>query len=277
VPLFRPDGTDTRSAVRVASEVRENGRLIGYQMDWRTSWAPLPAGPRATGDTMLPNQILGHDQFLRSADGRYTLYFQADGNLVLVRTHDWSLLWASGSRAAPGALIMQSDGNLVVYADGTGARWASNTMVPNSRLLVQNDGNVVIYRPDGTPIWATNTAEPQSAHGRDIMFPNQVLRPNESMRSSDGRFTLYFQGDGNLVLVRTRDWSLLWASRSFSTNPRIVIMQSDGNLVIYDAWRAIWASGTTGQNNRLVVQNDGNAVIYRPDNRPVWATNTAGR
>jgi len=39
--------------------------------------------------------------------------------------------------------------------------WASNTYGnPGSRMVVQDDGNVVIYRPDGTAVWATNTRQP---------------------------------------------------------------------------------------------------------------------
>ena len=55
-------------------------------------------------------------------------------------------------------------------------------------------------------------------------------------------------------------------------------MQSDGNLVIYDASRsvAIWATGTTGQpGSFLSVQEDGNVVIYSNSRVPIWATGTA--
>ena len=44
-------------------------------------------------------------------------------------------------------------------------------------------------------------------------------------------------------------------------------MQKDGNLVVYrEDGQAMWASGTSGNNNSLVIQGDGNLVIY--DNRP---------
>ena len=53
-------------------------------------------------------------------------------------------------------------------------------------------------------------------------------------------------------------------------------MQSDGNLVVYDAGGApVWASTTDGNPGaHLEVQGDGNVVIYRPDGTPIWATNT---
>ena len=57
-----------------------------------------------------------------------------------------------------------------------------------------------------------------------------------------------------------------------------LIMQEDGNLVIYKAnGSPIWASGTNGSaGSRLDVQDDGNVVIYNASNQPIWHTNTSG-
>lgn len=54
-------------------------------------------------------------------------------------------------------------------------------------------------------------------------------------------------------------------------------MQHDGNLVLYTVkydWQRVWASNTTGSDNRLILQNDGNMVIYDSNNRPIWHTGT---
>ena len=52
-------------------------------------------------------------------------------------------------------------------------------------------------------------------------------------------------------------------------------MQGDGNFVLYHVNNApAWASNTAGAPGSFVVmQNDGNLVIYRP-NFPIWASNT---
>jgi hypothetical protein len=69
------------------------------------------------------------------------------------------VLWESGTFDPGGVLIMQGDGNLVIYSPL--AIWASNTDgEPGAHLLVQNDGNVVLYRADWTPIWDTGTVQP---------------------------------------------------------------------------------------------------------------------
>ena len=59
-------------------------------------------------------------------------------------------------------LPSQRDRNLVLYVPGAersgGLARGGNA---NSRLVVQNDGNVMIYRSDVRAIWVTNTVQPQ--------------------------------------------------------------------------------------------------------------------
>ena len=49
---------------------------------------------------------------------------------------------------------MQLDGNLVIY-DGQGlAVWATSTAGnSNARLILQDDGNVVLYSAANQPLW----------------------------------------------------------------------------------------------------------------------------
>jgi hypothetical protein len=52
---------------------------------------------------------------------------------------------------------MQGDGNLVLYDVNNSPRWDSGTWgFPGSFLIMQNDGNLVIYQ-GSTPLWASNT------------------------------------------------------------------------------------------------------------------------
>lgn len=53
---------------------------------------------------------------------------------------------------------MQGDGNFVIYNWADGPVWSSNTYGnPGSKLVMQDDGNLVVYR-GGTPLWASDTA-----------------------------------------------------------------------------------------------------------------------
>ena len=48
---------------------------------------------------------------------------------------------------------MQTDGNFVVYHNGTPLWHAGTYNNPGAYLALQNDGNLKIYTTRGTPIW----------------------------------------------------------------------------------------------------------------------------
>jgi hypothetical protein len=239
----------------------------------------LPTQPVAQGDHAQPGEVLAVNQALASANGRFSLVFRDNANLVLDRS-DGVQLWASNTEGrSVGACIMQNDGNLVIYDAAAAPIWSSGTwQFPGNRLVVQDDGNVVIYRPDGTPAWATNTVQPTLPSGPiaqgDDAQPGEVLAVNQALTSASGQFWLVYQADANLVLYR-RDGVPLWASATAGHSVGACIVQNDGNLVIYDAAAVpIWSSGTwQSPGSRLVVQDDGNLVICNGEG-VVWQTNT---
>jgi hypothetical protein len=110
-------------------------------------------------DKLMPYEILYHDEWRDSADGHYRLYYQADGNLVLLDMNSVTPIWHSGTAGTePGTVTMQGDGNLVIEDASSNIVWSSNTWGnEGSVLVVQSDGNVVIYREDGTAVWQTGT------------------------------------------------------------------------------------------------------------------------
>ena len=56
-------------------------------------------------------------------------------------------------------LILQGDGNLVLYNKSWKALWASNTVGTGGiRLIMQGDGNLVIYDKNWKPTWNSGTA-----------------------------------------------------------------------------------------------------------------------
>ncbi|WP_053729520.1 hypothetical protein [Streptomyces sp. WM6378] len=57
-------------------------------------------------------------------------------------------------------LIMQRDGNLVVYVNGS-PRWAANTVGCGYKAVMQTDGNFVVYAQDGHACWESHTAQNQ--------------------------------------------------------------------------------------------------------------------
>ena len=96
-----------------------------------------------------------------------------------------------------------------------------------------------------------------------ILYAGQQLTPNTSIKSDNGVFTFGMGGDGNLWVVdNVRNIVLL----NFNIANRGVIkaiMQWDGNFVAYNASnQAIWNSGPKGAGSYIIIQGDGNLVIY---------------
>lgn len=113
-----------------------------------------PPTPPVAPDRLLPNQSLGPNQFIMSANGQYMLIYQVDGNLVV---YDRALkpIWASRTPwGYPGNFIMQGDGNAVIYGQFGTAAWNTGTMGhPGAQCVLQNDGNLVIYGPGNKALW----------------------------------------------------------------------------------------------------------------------------
>ncbi|MFI6444103.1 hypothetical protein [Kitasatospora sp. NPDC050543] len=75
---------------------------------------------------------------------------------------------------------------------------------------------------------------------------------------------------GNSFLTKDQSW--------YSPSGRSrVVMQWDGNVVLYRDGKAIWAApGAIPNGDHLVMQWDGNLVLYAADNRPIWWSHTEG-
>jgi len=94
--------------------------------------------------------------------GKSRLLMQPDGNLVL---YDETLhaRWATGTFCSSYCYnaTFQADGNFVVYKGTLTSAppvWASNTCCHNGwNLMIQADGNMVIYDANQVARWATNT------------------------------------------------------------------------------------------------------------------------
>ena len=131
-----------------------------------------------------------------------------------------------------------------------------------------------IYGTGGNP----PPPPPPPPGGSDILSPDRSLFAGDSVRSSDGRFTFTYQGDGNLVLYQS-GVGAIWSSGTAGTSVGRAIMQADGNLVIYDGSGApVWHTSTYGNSGAyLKVQSDGNVVIYAAGGGALWYTGTCCR
>ena len=118
----------------------------------------------------------------------------------------------------------------------------------------------------------------------DVLRAGESLGIDQKLTSSNGKYTLIMQGDGNLVLY-TESNTPVWATRTQGKGAVRASLQDDGNLVLYtkeverrfrrDVPVAVWASHTSGENVRLILQDDRNLVIYTADGRALWTSGTA--
>ena len=139
-----------------------------------------------SGSRLLPGQSL------TSTGGRYRLFYQPDGNLVLYDDVEGIAVWNTGTAGAgAGQAVMQGDGNFVVYdAQGTPAWFTGTGGNPNARLVLQSDGNVVVYSAAGQAVWdrlSSSTPAPT---------------PTPTPTPTPGDTTVIREGSASLGLVR---------------------------------------------------------------------------
>lgn len=234
----------------------------------------VPAGAVA-GATLASGGTLTAGQTLTSNDGRFVVAMQTDGNFVLYA--EGTPVWHSGTAGAPGAfVVMQPDGNMVVYTGGGQAVWSSGTFrAAGSRAVLQDDGNFVVYTISDFPAWQSGTAGVLDP-ALDVLGPGESLSAEEGLVSQSLDFLAVMQGDGNLVLY-DYEGTVGWQSGTFGNPGALAVMQTDGNLVVYTAdGRARWQSGTAGNTGAFaVMQDDGNFVVYSAAGRPRWQSGTA--
>lgn len=209
----------------------------------------------------------------QSPNGRYRLVMQPDGNLVLYAKGSSKGLWSSRTTGAKkGAFAtMQTDGNFVVYSATGKAVFYTATSKPGSFLSVQDDGNLVVYSKSFDALWDRYS-------GLDnLLRPGEMLRPGQLRRSTDRRYRLEMQRDGNLVLYKSS--KALWSTKTTGAKKgAFALMQDDGNFVVYNAAnKPVWHSRTATPGSFLAVQNDGNVVIYTKSFKALWSTKTTGK
>jgi len=132
----------------------------GSQFVFNYSMEPLPPPPPPPppGDknTLPLNTPMVAGEYLESTNAAYRCYFQGDGNLVLRNFPSMTVRWASGTNGKGGVrLVMQSDGNLVIYRSDNKPVWASNTVGSGAaRLTLSDSGTLGIYNSSGGVIWS---------------------------------------------------------------------------------------------------------------------------
>jgi hypothetical protein len=129
---------------------------------------------------------------------------------------------------------------------------------------------------------ATNAEipDPKVVNSTGYIEPGTILLPGDKVTSSNGRYTLFLQPDGNLVLYNALN-APIWSSGTYNQSVSFLALQGDGNLVLFGTGDRgpIWSTGTWNANGAtLRLQDDGNLVIYRWNSQAAaWDTKTYGK
>jgi hypothetical protein len=256
--------------------------------------------------------VLLADQYLESPNGNYKLVMQATGDLQLLAGA--KLLWDTGTTTLSGVHECGS-GCAVFRVEATGtmnvtvstgpdkAIWRptpETIATPGPLLTLQNDGNLVLYANGGSgPVrWSSGTALAASPTSPDNLGPTLtptgcanatawggcLLQSGQYLASADLQYALVMQSDGNLVLY-DRD-TAIWSTGTSGNPGAFLRVQTDGTLLVMNAansnilWQPSPSTAGTG-NATLTMQDDGNLVLYGTNGKggisAVWQSGTASQ
>ena len=106
----------------------------------------------------------------------------------------------------------------------------------------------------------------------DTLTEGQKLEKGGSLTSPNGAYSLILQDDGNLVLY-ARDQAV-WSTDTDGQDVVRAEVQTDGNFVLYTPDKPVWHTDTKGKKDvKLVLQDDRNLVLYA-ENGPAWSSKT---
>jgi len=178
-------------------------------------------------------------------------------------------------------LLYQTDGDLVLYQNigtasqsvvwnsGSGGRTCGSNCVAN----YQADGNLVLYQ-DGAPYWQSGTSVAGATLQILPVYPHLELTIGQSVTwsvwnafaglslpvnasISFNNVILMLQGDGNLVVYQKDNQLPLWSTGTNQPDCSSchLELQGDGNLVLYNGRTAFWSSGTNHAGDWLVLSD----------------------
>jgi hypothetical protein len=229
--------------------------------------------------SLSAGQSLNPGENIISPEGNSVLVMQTDGNLVLYV--NFKPIWATNTFSnLPHKLLMQTDGNLVLYDNSMRPLWNSSTSgYTDNKLQLQTDGNLVLYSSTNSPLWATYSVSNPSNLNYVNTDLSSFIFPGQRMSTADREYVANLQTDGNFVVLK--NGLPVWATGTDSPSiggkhVAFGLVQTDGNFVLYDnSWKPLWNSHTAGNGpSTLKIQPDGNLVLYTASTRPTWSIGT---
>ena len=111
----------------------------------------------------------------------------------------------------------------------------------------------------------------------NVLIAGEVLSAGQQLEAPTQAFTALMRGDGNFVVYRNDDWSQMWSSGTQGHPEASVMVQDDGDLVIFAADGGhLWRSATGGNPGAFIqLHDDGRLVAYDFYRCALWSSNDA--
>jgi hypothetical protein len=216
------------------------------------------------------SNIAYSNEFIWTRD-QFNLKIQNDGNLVMYKNNQLSggdnAVWSTRTFGNNNAvLIMQNDGNLVLYprndtSSGALAHSRTSGNFGAGGYIEVNDqyrGHLIIWNSSNNKRIGTmvriNTNDNATLGGyrslqssgyihlvggdefmlenNSLIYPYMRYSKEFTFRSSNDQYRLVMQSDGNLVLYNNINGSVMWSIRTFGNNNAILTSQTNGNLAV---------------------------------------------
>jgi len=144
---------------------------------------------------------------------------------------------------------------------------------PDTRLVLEDNGELVLLSNDHEKLWS-HIAGKVLQRAQNLLPANEALRIGECLEQ--GQHKLVFQDDGNLVLFSAD--TIMWSSKTTTTQPGLVVVQECGKVVMLDsAGHEMWSVGTadghgSGPSTCLLLNEIGNLVLIANDGSTIWSS-----
>lgn len=202
--------------------------------------------------------IAGHS--VSSPDGEFDLVMQTDGNLVMYDASSTPVWHSQTAGQAATRAVMQADGNFVVY-NGSTPIWNTETNGnPGAKVHLFSSGLLTVVDSNGNSLWRSD----QASSKINSLVPGQTF--------TSGNYLVALQGDGNLVLYRQNAGALqpVWHTATHGTNVTYAVMQTDGNFVLYSESTPVWHTVTHGNPGAVMRLDSEGLRIENALGQTIW-------
>jgi hypothetical protein len=152
-PLWHTRTSDSSGVLLV---LQDDGHLVLYRPDGTALWSSNTSpGERAVRNVLSGGKRLRYFESLVSPNFLFRAIMQSDGNFVVYGGYGAN--WATHTGHAYSNLAMSAGGDAVNVAFPYDVpAWHTGTAGnPGAVLVLQNDGNLVVYAPGGRALWAS--------------------------------------------------------------------------------------------------------------------------